>query len=135
MDTNAELQLLVELWGRMARREARAFEFVFKKCVKGQMIEVTFTAKSVERKLAQLKKVLKEEHYTFPANTPPDEVALMFPMSQQLLDAGSRQEVRRRPNQAPPRASDNLRRARCADCEVRRVRHVHVGGAVNSNSI
>ena len=64
-----------------ARREARAFGFVFKKCVKGQMIEVTFTAKSVERKLAQLKKVLKEEHYAFPAHTPPDEVALMFPLA------------------------------------------------------
>ena len=131
--TDAELQLLVELWGRMARREARAFEFVFKKCVKGQMIEVTFTAKSVERKLAQLKKVLKEEHYAFPAHTPPDEVAVMYPMYKQLLDGGSRQEVRKRPDHAPPRVSDNLDLARCADCEVQRVRHVHVGGVVNSD--
>ena len=133
--TDGELGLLMELWGRMARREARAFEFVFNKRVKGQMVEVTFTAKSVIRGLAQLKKVLKEEHYAFPAHTPPDEVAVMFPMYKQLLDAGSRQEVRRRPNHAPPSASDNLRRARCTDCEVQRVRHVHVGGAVNSNSI
>lgn len=46
--TDAELALLVELWGRMARREARAVEFVFKKRVKGQIVEVTFTAKSVK---------------------------------------------------------------------------------------
>ena len=50
--TDAEPALLIELWGRMARREARAFEFVFKKRVKGQIVEVTFTAKSVKRKLA-----------------------------------------------------------------------------------
>ena len=133
--TDAELGLLVELWGRMARREARTFDFAFRSHQSGETVDLNFTKEAVKRKLKQLKKVLKEEHYAFPAHTPPDEVAVMFPMYQQLLDAGSRQEVRRRPNHAPPRASDNLRRARCADCEVRRVRHVHVGGAVNSNSI
>ena len=96
--------------------------------------EANFTKEAVKWKLKQLKRVLKEEHSAFPAHTPPDEVAVMYPMYKQLLDGGSRQEVRKRPDHAPPRVSDHLDRARCTDCEVRRVRHVHVGGAVNSNS-
>ena len=112
--TDGELGLLMELWGRMARREPRTFDFAFRSHETSETVDLNFTKEAVKRKLKQLKKVLKEEHYAFPAHTPPDEVAVMFPMYQQLLDAGSRQEVRRRPNQAPPRASDNLRRARCA---------------------
>ena len=81
-------------------------------------MDLNFTKEAVKWKLKQLKKVLKEEHYAFPAHTPPDEVAVMYPMYKQLLDGGSRQEVRRHPNHAPPRASDNLHLARCADCEV-----------------
>ena len=89
----------------MARREPRTFDFAFRSHETGETVH--FTKEAVKWKLKQLKKVLKEEHYAFPAHTPPDEVAVMFPMYKQLLDAGSRQEVRRRPNHAPPRASDS----------------------------
>ena len=41
---------------RDAKPEARAFEFVFKKCVKGQMIEVTFTAKIRGKKACSAQK-------------------------------------------------------------------------------
>ena len=69
--TDAELGLLVELWGRMARREARTFDFAFRSHQSGETVDLNFTKEAVKRKLKQLKKVLKEEHYAFPAHTPP----------------------------------------------------------------
>ena len=133
--TDGELGHLMELWGRMARREPRTFDFAFRSHETSETVDLNFTKEAVKWKLKQLKRVLKEEHSAFPAHTPPDEVAVMYPMYKQLLDGGSRQEVRKRPDHAPLRVSDHLHLARCTDCEVRRVQHVHVGGAVNSNSI
>ena len=69
--TDAELGLLMELWGRMARREARTFDFAFRSHHSGETVDLNFTKEAVKRKLKQLKKVLKEEHYAFPAHTPP----------------------------------------------------------------
>ena len=69
--TDAELALLVELWGRMARREPRTFDFAFRSHQSGETVDLNFTKEAVKRKLKQLKKVLKEEHYAFPAHTPP----------------------------------------------------------------
>ena len=72
--TDGELGLLMELWGRMARREPRTFDFAFRSHQSGETVDLNFTKEAVKRKLKQLKKVLKEEHYAFPAHTPPDEV-------------------------------------------------------------
>ena len=69
--TDGELGLLMELWGRMARREARTFDFAFRSHHSGETVDLNFTKDAVKRKLKQLKKVLKEEHYAFPAHTPP----------------------------------------------------------------
>ena len=87
--TDGELGLLMELWGRMARREARTFDFAFRSHETSETVDLNFTKEAVKWKLKQLKRVLKEEHSAFPAHTPPDEVAVMYPMYKQLLDAGS----------------------------------------------
>ena len=91
--TGAEIGLLTELWGRMARRDERAFSFVFKEQQLAGPVEKVFTEKAVKQKLWQLKQVLPEEIYAWPAHTPADEVAAMFPMYKLLADAKGRQQV------------------------------------------
>ena len=93
--TDAEIGLLTEFWGRMARRDARAFSFVFKEQQLAGPVEKVFTEKAVKEKLWQLKQVLPEEIYAWPAHTPADEVAAMFPMYKLLADAKGRQQVGR----------------------------------------
>ena len=90
--TDAELAVLTKLWGRMARRDDRGFDFTYSKLQKGRTAEIYFSAKAVKRKLAELKAVLPAEHYDFIAHTPADEMAVMLPMYQLLADAtGCRQ--------------------------------------------
>ena len=90
--TDAELAVLTKLWGCMARRVDRGFDFTYSKLEKGRTAEIYFSAKAVERKLAELKAVLPAELYDFPAHTPADEMAVMLPMYQLLADAtGCRQ--------------------------------------------
>ena len=91
--TDAEIGLLTELWGRMARRDERGFSFVFKEQQLAGPVEKVFTEKAVKQKLWQLKLVLPEEIYAWPAHTPADEVAAMFPMYKLLADAKGRQQV------------------------------------------
>ena len=94
--TDAEIGLLTELWGRMARRDERGFSFVFKEQQLAGPVEKVFTEKAVKEKLWQLKQVLPEEIYAWPAHTPADEVAAMFPVYKLLADAKGRQQVGRR---------------------------------------
>ena len=91
--TDAELAVLTKLWGRMARRDDRCFDFTYSKLQKGRTAEIYFSAKAVKRKLAELKAVLPAEHYDFIAHTPADEMAVMLPLYQQLADANGRQQV------------------------------------------
>ena len=91
--TDAELAVLTKLWGRMARRDDRGFDFTYSKLKKGRTAEIYFSAKAVKRKLAELKAVLPAEHYDFIAHTPADEMAVLLPMYQQLADANGRQQV------------------------------------------
>ena len=93
--TDAELAVLTKLWGRMARRDDRCFDFTYSKLQKGRTAEIYFSAKAVKRKLAELKAVLPAEHYDFIAHTPADEMAVMLPLYQQLADANGRQQVSR----------------------------------------
>ena len=85
--------MLTKLWGRMARRDDRGFDFTYSKLQKGRTAEIYFSAKAVKRKLAELKAVLPPEVYDFPAHTPADEMAVMLPLYQQLADANGRQQV------------------------------------------
>ena len=90
--TDAELAVLTKLWGCMARRVDRGFDFTYSMLKKGRTAEIYFSAKAVKRKLAELKAVLPAELYDFPAHTPADEMAVMLPMYQLLADAtGCRQ--------------------------------------------
>ena len=91
--TDAELAVLTKLWGCMARRVDRGFDFTYRSLQKGKPADVYFSAKAVKRKLAELKAVLPPEVYDFPAHTPADEMAVMLPLYQQLADANGRQQV------------------------------------------
>ena len=95
MTTDAELAVLTKLWGCMARRGDRGFDFTYSKLQKDKTAEIYFSAKAVKRKLAELKAVLPPEVYDFPAHTPADEMAVMLPLYQQLADANGRQQVSR----------------------------------------
>ena len=75
--TDAEIGLLTELWGRMARRDERGFSFVFKEQQLAGPVEMVFTEQAVKEKLKQLKKVLPAEIYAWPAHTPAHEVAAL----------------------------------------------------------
>ena len=91
--TDAELAVLTTLWGCMARRVDRCFDFTYRSLQKGKPADVYFSAKAVKRKLAELKAVLPPEVYDFPAHTPADEMAVMLPPYEQLADANGRQQV------------------------------------------
>ena len=99
--------MLTKLWGRMARRDDRGFDFTYSKLQKGRTAEIYFSAKAVKRKLAELKAVLPPEVYDFPAHTPADEMAVMLPLYQQLADATGCRQVSNgaastRPRPFPP---------------------------------
>ena len=106
--TDAELAVLTKLWGCMARRVDRGFDFTYRSLQKGKPADVYFSAKAVKRKLAVLKAVLPAELYDFPAHTPADEMAVMLPLYQQLADAKGRQQVSRTtPRNVAPAISFN----------------------------
>ena len=52
--TDAELGLLMELWGRMARREPRTFDFAFRSHETSETVDLNFTKEAVKWKLKQL---------------------------------------------------------------------------------
>ena len=118
--TDAELAVLTKLWGCIARRVDRGFDFTYRSLQKDKTADVYFSAKAVKRKLAVLKAVLPAELYDFPAHTPADEMAVMLPyvlpLYQQLADAKGRQQVSRTtPRNAAPAISFN---SACAGGEV-----------------
>ena len=125
--TDAEIGLLTELWGRMARRDERGFSFVFKEQQLAGPVEKVFTEKAVKQKLWQLKQVLPQEIYAWPAHTPADEVAAMFPVYKLLADAKGRQQVWALRTRVQPTTSHICGFTWCAGGELQRVRHVHVG--------
>ena len=94
--TDAEIGLLTEFWGRMARRDARAFSFVFNEQQLAGPVRKVFSEQAVKQKLKLLKQELPAEIYAWPAHTPADEVAAMFPVYKLLADAKGRQQVGRR---------------------------------------
>ena len=51
--TDAELAVLTKLWGCMARRVDRYFDFTYRSFQKGKPADVYFSAKAVKRKLAE----------------------------------------------------------------------------------
>ena len=52
--TDGELGLLMELWGRMARREPRTFDFAFRSHETSETVDLNFTKEAVKWKLKQL---------------------------------------------------------------------------------
>ena len=115
--TDAEIGLLTEFWGRMARRDARAFSFVFKEQQLAGPVRKVFSEQAVKQKLKLLKQELPAEIYAWPAHTPADEVEAMFPVYKLLADARGRQQVGRRCTQC---TAANFRGLRL--CAVRRWR-------------
>ena len=57
--TDAELRLLMEFWGRMARRQPRTFDFAFRSHETSETVDLNFTKEAVKWKLKQLKKALR----------------------------------------------------------------------------
>ena len=115
--TDAEIGLLTEFWGRMARRDARAFSFVFNEQQLAGPVRKVFSEQAVKQKLKLLKQELPAEIYAWPAHTPADEVEAMFPVYKLLADARGRQQVGRRCIQC---TAANFRGLRL--CAVRRWR-------------
>ena len=76
--TDAELAVLTKLWGRMARRDDRGFDFTYSQLQKGRTAEIYFSAKAVKRKLAELKAVLPPEVYDFPAHRVCSPIGVAF---------------------------------------------------------
>ena len=76
--TDAEIGLLTEFWGRMARRDARAFSFVFNEQQLAGPVRKVFSEQAVKQKLKLLKQELPAEIYAWPAHTPADEVEAML---------------------------------------------------------
>ena len=152
--TDAEIGLLTEFWGRMARRDARAFSFVFKEQQLAGPVEKVFTEQAVKEKLKQLKKVLPAEIYAWPAHTPADEVAalklparsvfvislanptinfLSFVQSSALVDAPRKQKIATPPvggsrgcGAAPTVLARHLRRATTQPCMCVRLLGLHL---------
>ena len=125
--TDAEIGLLTEFWGRMARRDARAFSFVFNEQQLAGPVRKVFSEQAVQQKLKLLKQMLPEEIYAWPAHTPADEVAAMFPVYKLLADAKGRQQVWALRTRVQPTTSHICGFTWCAGGELQRVRHVHVG--------
>ena len=77
----------------MARRDARAFSFVFNEQQLAGPVRKVFSEQAVKQKLKLLKQELPAEIYAWPAHTPADEVEAMFPVYKLLSDAQGRQQA------------------------------------------
>ena len=114
----------------MAHRDDRSFEFVLNECENGKMVQKVFSAEAVKQKLKMLKKLLPVEVFEWPAHTPADEVAAMYPIYKLLANAAGRQQarMRRKPGTSPVLTAC-VPSLCCTGGELQRLRHVRVGGS------
>ena len=83
-----EVALLCEYWSRLARRDAVPKSFAFS----------GFTPKATSRKLEELEKILKPEHFELPTHCEPEEVGNILADCQRLATQQGRAQAARAEN-------------------------------------
>ena len=83
-----EVALLCEYWSRLARRDAVPKSFAFS----------GFTPKATSRKLEELEKILKLEHFELPTHCEPEELGNVLADCRRLATQQGRAQAARAEN-------------------------------------